>query len=176
MIRRLVNLPFKVLGRAARAVQAREAAAAPRSDGATASGAGSEGANPGHDPSRGRDNIPQLDTPEDFDAGDMRVNAADVVADLQAGRTLAFVDLRDPTSSGALTAGIPLAQRIPLATLGIQLAELPPAGHPVIVYDEAGQEATDAVRFLRWRGIDDAVCLDGGLVAWRAAGGPVSAP
>lgn len=56
----------------------------------------------------------------------------------------------------------------------IRLAELPPEGR-VVAYDESGEGGMRVARFLRRRGFDDLVALEGGLSAWEAAGGQLEA-
>ena len=60
-----------------------------------------------------------------------------------------------------------------MRTLDIRLAELPPAGIPVVIYCQDGQVSREAVRFLRFRGIDETWYIEGGLDAWKVAGGSV---
>ncbi|MEC7948941.1 MAG: hypothetical protein VX265_15335 [Myxococcota bacterium] len=152
MLKRIVNLPFRVLGKAARAVQDREEQAR-----AARYGTGSETA-----PRAGDDNIPELDVPADFEAGALGVRAADLRSRLARGQKVEFVDVRRNPGSD-LPEG---TEHVPLATLGIQLAELPPAGQPIIVVADDEDTAIRTARFLRFRGIEDADYLVGGGEAW----------
>jgi rhodanese-related sulfurtransferase len=163
MLKRLVNLPFKVLGRAARAVQARDEAARAAEHGSAADAAavGAPMAN-----------VPEVEVPEDFDPGAYSVDPRRLVARYAAGDPVEFVDV-SPTRPRRT---LPGALHVPVDTLGIDLAELPPAGQPIVIVATDRADAERATRFLRWRGIDDAVTPTGGLAAWEAAGGPVGAP
>jgi rhodanese-related sulfurtransferase len=156
MLKRLVNLPFRVLGRAARAVQDREeqARSARYGDGAETA------------PRAGDDNIPELDVPAEFDEGRLGTTAAELRERLAGGGAVEFVDVRD-TPGGELPPG---TEHIPQATLGIQLAELPPAGQPIVVVAADDDTARRTARFLRWRGIEDADFLVGGAAAWTSSG------
>lgn len=161
MLNRIAHLPFKVLGAVARRVQerervlqkAREAARPAREEAARTQS----------------ENIPGYDVPGDFDVGEVEVKARALARDLADGATLRFVDVRADR-----TLAIPGSQHLPMATLGIDLADLPAAGHPIVVYCDDGTVSRRAVRFLRFRGIEDAVLLVGGLSAWQSAKGPVA--
>lgn len=155
MLKRLVNLPFRVLGKAARAVQDREeqARAARYGDGAETA------------PRAGDDNIPELEVPAEFETGPLGARAVDLRDRLARGGTVEFVDVRDAPGSELP----PGTEHIPMATLGIQLAELPPAGQPIIVIAADDDTARRTVRFLRWRGIEDADFLVGGAAAWSSS-------
>jgi len=157
MLKRIVNLPFRVLGRAARAVQDREEHARQ-----ARYGDGTETA-----PRAGDHNIPELDVPAEFDSGSLGTDASVLRARLASGGRVEFVDVR-PTAGTELPTG---TEHIPLATLGIQLAELPPAGQPIIVVAADDETARRTARFLRWRGIEDADFLIGGGRAWTEGSG-----
>lgn len=155
MIRRIVNLPFRVMGRAARAFQERQDAAMKAAHGDGDSG----------DDFESMENVPDLDTPDDFATGPTRRTAAQVIAEQAAGTRVQLIDLRPPAAFAAQS--VPGAMNLPLSTLGIRLAELPPATVRVVVFDDTGgTESADAARFLRWRGFEDAWHLEGGLAAW----------
>mgnify|MGYP002633217014 CR=1 FL=1 len=159
MLRRLVNLPFKVIGRAARVVQDRSDARMKAEH-----GTGVEG-----DDFTDLENVPEFDTPDDFRPSNLALSVVDARAAIDSGRPQVFVDLRlpDAFARGAL----PKADNLPLATLGIRLAELPPAHVRVVVYCADGGEASqEAARFLRFRGIEDACYLKGGIRGWTASG------
>ena len=156
MFKRVVNLPFKVLGKAARAVQEREnAAIKERYEEAVASDAEAEAAH-----------VPKFDTPDDYQPADMTLTPAQV-QERSAKESLVFLDVRTESR----TRQVPDSLSIPLNTLDIRLAELPPAGTPIIVYCEDGESSAFATPFLRFRGIDETWCLEGGVHAWEAAEG-----
>lgn len=157
MLKSIVNLPFRVLGRAARAFQDRQDSVMKEAHGDGTSG----------DDWENLENVPEWDTPDDFARSGTALAVDAAARRLDREDPLQFIDLRKPDAfaRGAL----PGADNLPLATLSIRLAELPPATVRVVVY---GPQAADAARFLRWRGFEDAWHLSGGIEAWRAAGHP----
>lgn len=87
-----------------------------------------------------------------------------------------FVDLdtelADPPSAETGRHPVPSLQRLQSAARrwGVR------AGGPVVAYDDSGGlAAARAWWLLRWGGLTDVRLLDGGLAAWRAAGGPLEA-
>jgi len=156
MFKRVVNLPFKVLGKAARAVQMREDdRVRARYEEASASDEQAE-----------RVHTPKFDVPDDFQPEDMHRKTAAIQNEME---NTAFVDVREESRAWQ----IPGSQNIPMRTMDIRLAELPPAGTPILIYCQDGVQSLLAVRFLRFRGIEEAWLLEGGLDAWKAANGPV---
>ena len=78
------------------------------------------------------------------------------------------VDVRDP---GEYQAGHILgAKNTPLGRMeGIELKR---KDKPVILYCESGDRAPKAAAILKKQGFDKAVCLQGGIGAWKQAGLP----
>ena len=148
MIGKMLNLPFKVLGGVARAVQTQEAK---KWAGHAERDAEAARAIPGMD----------ISVPDDFDAGAFHIAAADAVGVLETG---CIVDAADqPTIPGAL--------HIPHIDIGIRIAELPPDTQIVVVTPNP-DDADAVVKFLRHRGLDETWSLSGGTSAWSKAGGP----
>ena len=80
-----------------------------------------------------------------------------------------LIDVRE--AARATQAGhVPGAVRMPLSALSLDLAELP-ALTRFVVLDEDTDRAELAARFLRFRGLDESFYVEGGISAWRAAGG-----
>jgi rhodanese-related sulfurtransferase len=154
MLKRLVNLPFTVASKAARAFQEREDAKTRARYGTVS--------DPGDVPIAS-----VAPTVEGGDAAAVRITAADVRARQANGERIVFVDVR--TSRGP---GIPGSLRMPASEIGIRVSEIDP-DHLVVAWCDDGVLATDAVRFFRERGMEDTWALAGGLGAWRAAGGTV---
>ncbi len=152
MIGRFVNLPFKVLGSVARAVQEREAARWAKEDTDSRPAEETE--------------FISLEVSADFDPGPIRITAKRAVKEpawlLDVGTDAEWAEEH---ADGAT--------HIPVPEIGIRLAELPPNTR-IIIYDRGGHESEQVVRFLRFRGVDETWSLRGGLAAWSRAGGPVT--
>ena len=148
MIGKMLNLPFKVLGGVARAVQTQEAK---KWAGHAERDAEAARSLPGMD----------ISVPDDFDPGPIHIEAHSAVTVLETG---CVVDAAEHPS-------IPGALHIPHTDIGIRIAELPPDTQIVVV--TLNPEDSDAVvKFLRHRGLDETWSLTGGTDAWAAAGGP----
>ncbi len=156
MIDRLINLPFKIIGKAARAVQERQDASdRERAEKMTAA-------------SRERSNAPAVEVPDDIETGDLSITPA-ALRELCAGpQKVLIIDVREAADWRA--GHIPSATHMPLSTLGLDLAELPPLTRLIAVCAD-GTDSRLAARFLRYRGMEDSWFLAGGLPAWQAAGG-----
>ena len=156
MLKRMVNLPFKVLGRAARALQEREDALMRErmADAVKADALASEV------------HIPKFDVPEEYQPEDLGITV-DQVKHLMERPPFALIDVRE----GNRETQIPDSQHIKMSSLDIRLAELPPAGTSIIVYCQNGESSTLAGRFLRYRGLDEVFVLSGGLDQWQRANG-----
>jgi thiosulfate/3-mercaptopyruvate sulfurtransferase len=79
-------------------------------------------------------------------------------------------DLSDPVSAGSGRHPLPAPQRLAALFRALGIRE----DTQVVVYDEAnGSFAARAWWLLRWLGHTRAALLDGGMKAWRAAGGAI---
>jgi rhodanese-related sulfurtransferase len=145
MLRRLINLPFAVAGKAARAFQEREDAKVRAQYGET------------RDPSE----IGVASRAPDV--GEADASARMDVADAKKRKDVVFVDVRKSAAGG-----IPGAMHMPLDEVNVRVSELPP-DRVVVVYCEDGRESARAVAFFREREMEDTYWLGGGLTAWRAA-------
>lgn len=151
MLRRLVNLPFAVAGKAARAFQAREDARVAAQFGRV------------EDPGQLVNNthaLPFLHTPPEV---------VQITADQLAGRAIHWVDVRERSERAEV---IPGAVHMPVLEANVRVSELPP-DDLVVVYCDDGDRSTRVARFFRDRGMEDTWALSGGLDAWKAAGGAV---
>ncbi|MFT5687086.1 MAG: rhodanese-related sulfurtransferase [Myxococcota bacterium] len=157
MLDRLINLPFKIIGKAARAVQERQDAVdRERAEQMTAA-------------SRSRSNSPAVEVPDDFETGDLSRTSesiAEMLAQLSAGKLKVLViDIR---AASTYRAGhIPGSLSMPFESLGLDLAELPPLTRFITVCDDV-ERSRLAARFLRHRGFDDSWFLADGISAWQS--------
>jgi thiosulfate/3-mercaptopyruvate sulfurtransferase len=79
-------------------------------------------------------------------------------------------ELADPPSPSAGRHPLPSLQRLQSAARRWGIRD----GDPVVAYDDSGGlAAARAWWLLRWGGLSDVRLLDGGLAAWRRAGGPL---
>lgn len=163
MLRTLINLPFRALCHAARAVQVRQDAREQARQARRTSG-----------PELGTRNIPQLDTPPDFEPAGLGWSAAELAQALASEAPPCLIDVREGEAGGRPC--LPASEHLPLSTLGIRLAELPPEPRRLVFYDERGEAGREAARFVRFRGNDGAHYLAGGLRAWTGGGRPVETP
>ena len=112
------------------------------------------------------------EVPDDFESGDVSTAPAALIGMLsQASAGKLKVLIIDIRSRADFDSGhIPGALNMPLDTLGLDLAELPPLTRFITVCED-GVRSRLAARFLRHRGFDDSWFLAGGLPAWRADDG-----
>jgi len=156
----LINLPLVALRRAARAVRLHDEE---RRRTADADAVAQVDLGPRRSP---------LDIPDDFQTRALAMPVSRLLALRAEGNEPAIVDVR---STVAFTRGhIPGALSMPDESIVMGLAEIPP-GRGIVVYsDRAGRQARRVARFLRYRGLDESWLLDGGLPAWKDAGGPTA--
>jgi rhodanese-related sulfurtransferase len=68
----------------------------------------------------------------------------------------------------------PGAHHVPMMTIPARIADVP-ADEQVVVLCRHGHRSAQVVGFLSARGRDNVINLDGGIVAWVAAGRPIVA-
>jgi rhodanese-related sulfurtransferase len=89
---------------------------------------------------------------------------------LDAPRRIQLVDVR--TDSEVAQGYLHTAQKIPLSSLPLRLAELDAAA-PTVFYCHIGGRSAQAAMFASGRGFTEVYHLQGGMVAWLAAAAPV---
>ncbi|MSP56362.1 MAG: rhodanese-like domain-containing protein [Myxococcales bacterium] len=154
MLRRLVNFPFSVAGKAARAFQAREDARTAVQYGRT------------DDPGLVANNthtLPPTQTEPEL---------VQIAASATLGKAMYVLDVRD---AGERFEVIPGSVHMPMLETNVRVSELPP-DQTVVVYCTDGSRSTKVACFFRDRGMEDTWAITGGLVAWKAAGGKVAGP
>ena len=160
MIGRLINLPLKVLGKAAHALQERNDAAMRERHGTG-------------DESDSLDYIgalPEVELPDGFDPASVEQSAQEIRA-LVRERPPAFVDMRPrPRWLHERVAG---AFSMPAGELNLRIAEIPP-DTCVVVYADDPARARKGALFCRDRGLDDSWSMRDGLAAWKKAGGALA--
>ena len=85
---------------------------------------------------------------------------------LDRGDVPVVLDVREPFELGIARYPMEVVH-IPLGSLPERYAEIP-AGVPVVCACRSGGRSAQAVRFLRSRGYEQAVNLEGGILAWSS--------
>ncbi len=86
---------------------------------------------------------------------------------LSHGEDILLVDVRTPSevAQGAL----PNAIHMPMAVLPVRAAELP-RDRPIVIYCRSGARSYHCCQFLAQQGVENALNLRGGIVAWARHG------
>ena len=158
MIGRLLNMPFKVLSKAAKTFQERNDTAMKERH-----GLGDETDNYDF-----MGEIPTVPVEDNYDPASMERAAADLLA-ISRERDLVVVDLR-PTAAFQAE-HVRNAFSMPKGDIGIRIAELPPDA-VYAFYDQDPARARKGALFCRDRGLEEVWVLVGGVDAWKSAGGP----
>lgn len=99
-----------------------------------------------------------------------RASTLQVTQMMNRAKTI-VVDVRTPEEFA--TGHLRDAKNIPLADFPTRIGELDKSkAKSVVLVCQSGPRADKAVKLLQNAGFDDVVSLDGGLVAWKAAGLP----
>lgn len=158
MLKRLVNLPFAVATRAAKAFQDREDAKLREKYGAT------------RDPGE----VANYDKPQGgpvvystLDPAAVRMDAPSVRAAQRDGKHVVLVDVRERRGGDGVAGSL----HMPLSEVSTRVSEF--SDDQLVVAWGPDDVATQAVLFFRERGIEDSWVLAGGVAAWKAAGGAV---
>jgi rhodanese-related sulfurtransferase len=161
MLRRLVNLPFTMASKAAKAFQDREDQKTKEKY--------NTAFDPGTVPVNREATLDNAVAGADASGTDLAMSAAEVMAATKK-RPIAFVDVRDATgwAAGHLRGAV----HMPMHEVGVRVSELP-WDQLVVAYCDDGTASKQAVAFFRERGMEDTVVLAGGLAAWKLSGGEV---
>lgn len=92
------------------------------------------------------------------------LNIATLAEWLDAGRSLALVDIRDPMSFAQ--GAIPGSLRLDNDSVGAFLEETP-AERPVVVVCYHGHSSQQAAAWLAGQGLGEVYSLDGGFTEWQ---------
>ncbi|MBM4393820.1 MAG: rhodanese-like domain-containing protein [Deltaproteobacteria bacterium] len=158
MLRRLMNLPFTVASKAARAFSDREDQRIKEKYGTAH--------DPGTVPINREADVDPAVAAAGGDFGNITMNVATVLHEREE-QPVAFVDVRD---AAAWARGhIPGAIHMPMHEVGVRVSELP-WEQLVVTYCDDGDVSRQAVIFFRERGMEDTFVLEGGLAAWKKAG------
>jgi rhodanese-related sulfurtransferase len=96
------------------------------------------------------------------------IDSESLQARLQQGDDLLLIDIRTPAevAQGAIPAA---THHIPMHLLPVRAGELP-KNKDVILYCRSGARSYHACQFLSQQGLDRAINLRGGIIAWARHG------
>lgn len=99
------------------------------------------------------------------------IDAADLNKRLVAGEAIELIDIR---SDGEVVHGVlPNAQHLPMHLLPLHLQDLP-KDRDFVLYCRSGARSYHACAYLAQQGIENAVNLRGGIIAWAREGFKIS--
>ena len=104
--------------------------------------------------------------------GPLEITVREVQQDLEAGKTLHMIDVREPHEFA--TAKIEGAVLIPMRTVPAELQDLDAkaAEAPLIVFCHHGMRSLNVVHWLREQGVENCASMAGGIDAWSATVDP----
>lgn len=104
-----------------------------------------------------------------YASGTGRVTVGELKSMLDAKEAVVLIDVRTPSEHA--DGHIPGSILMPLNTLE-GVTKLPEGGR-VVIYCHSGRRSQRALQILEAKGFTGLVDLEGGIVAWKAAGGSV---
>lgn len=100
-----------------------------------------------------------------------KVTAGELISIMEAREAVTLIDVRTPEEYGQ--GHIPGAVLVPLDTIK-EIKKLPGSEGRVIIYCRSGKRSLTAIGILADKGIIAVEELEGGINAWKAAGGPLT--
>lgn len=100
-----------------------------------------------------------------------KVTAGELISIMEAREAVTLIDVRTPEEYGQ--GHIPGAVLVPLDTIK-EIKKLPGSEGRVIIYCRSGKRSLTAIGILADKGITAVEELEGGINAWKAAGGPLT--
>ncbi len=98
------------------------------------------------------------------------IDSAGLQERISAGEDMLLVDIRTPAE--VAQGAIPDALLLPMHLLPLRLNELP-RDKDVVLYCRSGARSYHACAYLAQQGMDNAINLRGGIIAWARGGFPI---
>lgn len=95
------------------------------------------------------------------------IDVTELKARMDAGDDIALIDIR---SNGEVAQGIlPDAENLPMHLIPVKMQDLP-KDKDIILYCRSGARSYHACSYLAQQGIENAINLRGGIIAWARQG------